>query len=140
MPHPIDTAVWSTFEIVVKRMRFTGHMYHPTLGMPIVIAQMMGSPHTRLLTSECPQPKSGKLWPTGRTTAAAEAHCQKYLLAEMRRAPDRAPKSKTSFLADCQSRFPGLSERGFDRVWANAIFETGAQWAKPGRPKHHRAN
>ena len=26
IPHPIETAVWSTFEIVVKRMMFAGQM------------------------------------------------------------------------------------------------------------------
>jgi hypothetical protein len=34
IPHPIDTAVWSTFEIAVKRKRFAGHVFFPTLGMP----------------------------------------------------------------------------------------------------------
>ena len=27
IPHPIDTAVWSTFEIVVKRKMFFGRIY-----------------------------------------------------------------------------------------------------------------
>jgi hypothetical protein len=47
IPHPIATAVWANFEIVVKPMRFVGH---PSL-MPIVIAQRMGAPQTRLFVT-----------------------------------------------------------------------------------------
>jgi hypothetical protein len=31
-PHPIETALWSTFEIVVKQTMFAGHMVLPTSG------------------------------------------------------------------------------------------------------------
>jgi hypothetical protein len=50
IPHPIETAVWSTFEIVVRRMMFAGHTFLATLGTPVVIAQRMGRPKTRLLS------------------------------------------------------------------------------------------
>jgi hypothetical protein len=52
----------------------------------------------------------------------------------MKRSPDRAPKPKAGFLADCRARFPGLGERGFNRAWAAAIELIGATgWRKPGR-------
>src|SRR6266550_4390251 len=35
IPHPIETAVWSTFEIVVKSRMFTGHIFLPTSGTPV---------------------------------------------------------------------------------------------------------
>ena len=67
-------------------------------------------------------------------TTAAEARCQKYLITEMKLSPDRAPKSKPDMLKDCQARFQGLSERGFERARANAIRLTGAVgWGKVGR-------
>jgi hypothetical protein len=117
LPHPIETAVWSTFEIV----------------------QRMGPPQTRLLSATVPAAKVRKLWPAAKRTAAAEGRCQQYLITEMKRSPDRAPKSKSDLLADCQARFPGLSGRGFERAWANAIRQTDAVgWIKPGPRRRHK--
>jgi hypothetical protein len=138
IPHPIETAVWSTFEIVVRRMVFAGHTFLATLGTAVVIAQRMGRPKTRLLSVTVPAAKVKKLCPAAKQTAAAEARCLEYLATQMRRSLDRAPKSKRDFLADdCQARFPGLSKRGFERAWADAIKLTGAVgWSKAGpRPK-----
>ena len=56
IPHPIETAVWSNFEIVVEPMWFGGH----TSRMPIVIAQRMGAPRTRLLSATVPAAKVRK--------------------------------------------------------------------------------
>ena len=135
IPHPIETAVWSTFEIVVEPMMFVGHMFLPTSGTPVVIAQRMGPPQTQLLSPTVPAAKIRKLWPAAKRTAAAAMRCQEYLLTEMKRSSlGRAPKPKPDFLADCQARFPGLSKRGFERAWANAIRLTGAVgWSKAGR-------
>jgi hypothetical protein len=134
IPHPIETAVWSSFEIVVKWKKFAGHMSLPTSGMPVVIAQRMGPPQTRLFSTTVPAAKVRKLWPAAKRTAAAQTRCQGYLAAEMMRCLDRAPKPKPEFLTDSQARFPGLGRRGFERAWANAIRLTGAVgWAKAGR-------
>ncbi len=134
IPHPIETAVWSTFEIVAKSVIFAGHMFLPTLGTPVVIAQRMGPPKTRLLSATVPAAKVKKLWPAAKQTAAAEAGCREYLATQMKQSLHRAPKSKPDFLADCQAPFPGLSKRGFERAWADAIRLTGAVgWSKAGR-------
>ena len=140
IPYPIETPVWSSFEIVVKTMMFSGHMFLPTSGAPVVIAQRMGSPQTRLLSATVSAAKLRKLWPAAKRTAAAETRCQEYLITEMKRSLDRAPKPKPDFYADCQARFPGLSERGFERARASAIKQTGAVgWGKAGRrPKSSR--
>jgi hypothetical protein len=140
IPHPIETAVWSTFEIVVRRIMFAGHVFFPSLGMPIATAQRMGSPQTRLLDVTVPSRRVKKLSPVAMRTAAAETRCQAYLVAEMQRTPDRAPKPKAAVLADCQFRYPDLSERGFERAWAHAIVATGARWSRGGRPRHHRTS
>ena len=102
IPHPIETAVWSTFEIVAKSVIFAGHMFLPTLGTPVVIAQRMGPPKTRLLSVTVPAAKVKKLWPAPKQTAAAEARCREYLATQMKQSLDRAPKSKADFLADCK--------------------------------------
>jgi hypothetical protein len=134
VPHPIETAAWSNFEIVVEAMMFVDHMFLPTSGTPVVIAQRMGPPQTQLLSPTVPAAKVRKLWPVAKRTAAAETRCQEYLNAEMERSLDRARKPKAEFLADCRFRFPGLSERSFERAWANAIKLTGAVgWSKGGR-------
>ena len=140
IPHPIETAVWSAFEIVVKPMMFLGHMSPPTSGTPVVIVQRMGPPQTRLLSATVPAAKVRKLWPAARASIAAEMRCQAYLVAEMRRSPERQPKSKRNFFADCQARFAGLSERAFERAWANATRATGvAGWGRPGRRSTSRS-
>ena len=54
IPRPIETAVWSTFEIVIESMMFVGHMFLPTSGTPVVIAQRMGPPQTQLLSPTVP--------------------------------------------------------------------------------------
>jgi hypothetical protein len=130
IPHPIETAAWSTFEIVVKPKMFCGH---PS-SMPVVIARRIGLPQTRLLSVTVPKAKLRKLWPAAKQTLAAETRCREYLITQMERSLDRAPKPKSDFLVDCQARFPGLSERGFDRAWADAVKLTGAVgWSKGGR-------
>ena len=134
IPHPIETTVWSTFEIVVKRMMFGGHMFLPTSGTLLVFAHRKGAPQTQLLSATVPAAKLRKLWPAAKRTVAAETRCREYLVTEMKRCLDRAPNPKSDFLADCQARFPGLSKRGFERAWANAIRLTGAVgWGKAGR-------
>jgi hypothetical protein len=134
IPRPIETAVWSTFTIVIKRKSFTDHTFLPSTGAPVVVAQRKGTPRTRLLSTTVSAVKVKKLWPVGRQTAAAEGRCREYLIAEMNGSPDRAPKSKSDLLAVCQARFPGLSKRGFERAWGNAVTQTGAVgWRKAGR-------
>jgi len=131
--HPIDAAEWATLEIVVKRMIFAG----PGLflaQMPIAIARSLDSSHTPLLRVTLPKVKIRKLWPPAKLAAAAETQCREHLVAEMQRYPDRAPRSKPRFLADLQAAFQGLSKRGFNRAWSDAINQTGTLgWRKAGR-------
>jgi hypothetical protein len=110
IPRPIETAVWSTFEIVVKSMIFAGNTFLPTSGTPAVIARRVGLPQTRLLSVTVPAAKVRKLWPAAKQTVAAEARCREYLVTQMKQSLDRAPKPKRDFLADHQARFPGLSK------------------------------
>ena len=134
IPRRIETAIWSTFTIVIKRKTFTHHMFFPSTGAPVVIAQRKGTPRTRLLSTTVSAVKVKKLWPVAKQTAAAEGRCREYLIAEMNGSPDRAPKSKSDLLAVCQACFPGLSKRGFERAWGNAVTQTGAVgWRKAGR-------
>jgi hypothetical protein len=121
IPHPIETAVWSTFEIVVKPKMFPGQMFLTTSGTPVVIVPRMGPPQTRLLSATVPAAKVRKLWPAAKQSIAAEAQCQKYLIIEMKRSPDRAPKSSRDLFEDCHARFQGLGKRGFERARAKAI-------------------
>jgi hypothetical protein len=44
IPHPVETAVWSTFEIVIKPTLYSGHLRLPTSGAPVAIARRMGPP------------------------------------------------------------------------------------------------
>jgi hypothetical protein len=70
--------------------------------------------------------------PPPATTVAAQVECRRWLSNEMRASPDR-PRAKSQVWTDARKRFPKLSKRGFDRAWADAISETGAQkWSKAG--------
>jgi hypothetical protein len=113
---------------------FPGQLFLTTSGA-FVIAQRIGPSQTRLLSATVPAAKVRKLWPAAKQSIAAEAHCQKHLIAEMKRSPDRAPKPSPDLYEDCRTRFPGLSERGYERARAKAIKLTGAGWGKGGRPK-----
>jgi hypothetical protein len=135
IPHPLETVIWSTFEIVVRRIKFA-KMFLPSTGTPIAPARRISSPQTQLLDVTLPAAKVRTLWPATRLNAAAETHCQAYLVTEMNRSPGRAPKSKAQLLKECQARFSGLSERGFERAWGYGIKQTGAVgWGKAGRPR-----
>ena len=114
IPHPIEAAVWSTFEIAARPMMFLGHMSLPTSGTTNVVAQRMGAPQTRLLSATVPGAKVRKLWPAAKRTAAAATRCQEYLLTEIKRSPNRAPKSKADILKDCEERF------GSQQAWLRA--------------------
>src|SRR5439155_25328400 len=70
IPHPIETAIWSTFEVVAKSMIFAGHIFLPTSGTPVVIARRMGPPQTQLLSVKVPAAKVSKLWPAAKQYAA----------------------------------------------------------------------
>lgn len=50
-------------------------------------------------------------------------------MAERDRMTKKAARSKL------QQEFPTLSERSFNRIWADACRETGSGWGMPGRPK-----
>jgi hypothetical protein len=43
--------------------------------------------------------------------------------------------AKEGYLRAAVDKYPGLSERGFERAWARAIEETQARWNLAGRPK-----
>jgi hypothetical protein len=83
------------------------------------------------------------IWPTQQSSSAASTNCRRWLEKLMRGSPREKPKSKADFLGEAQSKFTGLSKREFDRVWSEAVKESGATWSKSGRPAkklNHRAD
>jgi hypothetical protein len=68
-------------------------------------------------------------------TVKAETDCQVWLVSLMTESRQCRPKKKSTYFEVAQKRFPGLSERAFERAWANAIKETGSNWGKAGAPK-----
>jgi hypothetical protein len=58
IPRPLETAIWSTFEIIVKRMMFAGHMHVPTSGGSIVVTYRTGFPQARILSATVPAGKA----------------------------------------------------------------------------------
>jgi hypothetical protein len=66
-----------------------------------------------------------------------ENKCQQWLLELMREFPDRHPDPLPRLAKTAQSRFPGLSERGFHRalLFARKSPVGNSKWGKAGRPK-----
>jgi hypothetical protein len=69
-----------------------------------------------------------------RKSIAANNECLTWLEAEMRASPTASPHPKAHYLGEAKTRF-GVSERQYDRLWAQAKQETGAKW-KAGRRKN----
>jgi hypothetical protein len=72
---------------------------------------------------------------TTRLTAKAESQCYRYLFQLMKENPDHAPAPKPAIEAHCKDEFSGLSQRGFNHQWRQAIAATDAHWSRQGRPR-----
>lgn len=67
-------------------------------------------------------------------TIKDERACESWLTALMKDSSEPTA-SKNKYLADAKKRF-SISERGFTRVWRNAIAASGSiKWSEPGRRK-----
>jgi hypothetical protein len=80
-----------------------------------------------------------KTWPESAQRRApgsskAKGDCWRWLTEMMNEWPNRRPKPKGKLLAEAVTKIPGLTERGFNEAWKEAINGTGARWNKPGRP------
>ncbi len=65
----------------------------------------------------------------------AERHCYRFLLEQMRAAPDRHAMTKDELEKICRRRFR-VTVESFDYCWREAIKASGARWNKQGRPSH----
>ena len=71
--------------------------------------------------------------PRGVGTIAVENGCRLWLINLMKANPNN-PRPKEVIREEAKARFPNLGKRGFDRAWAAAISQTGAEkWSAPGR-------
>ena len=65
-------------------------------------------------------------------TAAAETECRRWLRGLRREGPPKK-SSKREYRIEAQKKWGNkLSDRGFDRAWANAVGDD-PKWTKPGR-------
>ena len=62
-----------------------------------------------------------------------ERACYRYLLEQMRTAPDRPPQRKAEYETFSRHRFR-VTVDSFDYCWREAIKASGARWDQPGRP------
>jgi hypothetical protein len=73
-----------------------------------------------------------------KSKASAVERCTTWLISEMNKSPKHRPKAKNEYLKDAETHFQGLSKRGFEKAWADAISATSANWSAPGRPRSVR--
>jgi hypothetical protein len=89
-------------------------------------------PHSVIPNAEIPSKAERRAAATSGGTAA----CKEWLLAEMAASPDRKPKPKEAYRTEAQARWgTRVSKEAFERAWAVALGETGANWGKAGRPR-----
>ncbi len=62
-----------------------------------------------------------------------ERACYRYLLEQMRAAPDRPPRRKAEYEKFCRKHFR-VTVDSFDYCWREGIKVSGARWDQPGRP------
>lgn len=67
------------------------------------------------------------------TKASSEKQCKAWLEAEMAASPNDPRQLRPEWLKEAKERWPDLSTRAFDRLWAASILKTGASaWSAPG--------
>lgn len=68
----------------------------------------------------------------------AETECKKWLQQEMAEPPEGPRKH---YFDEARQRWPGLSERAFDRAWGGAAASSscGAEWIKAGRKRRKQS-
>jgi hypothetical protein len=67
------------------------------------------------------------------TTVGSANACRLWLVNVIKSRPNN-PSPKETVRQEAKERFPKLGKRGFDRAWAAAIGQTGAEkWSAPGR-------
>jgi hypothetical protein len=72
-------------------------------------------------------------WPRPAPTSSSETGCVRWLLAEIKKSPERRSRPKEQFKTEAQRKFPGLADRQFERAWQKAIGESGATaWSRHG--------
>jgi hypothetical protein len=67
------------------------------------------------------------------TKASSERRCKAWLEAEMAASPGGPRQLRPGWLKEAKERWPDLSGRAFDRLWAASILKTGAAaWSASG--------
>jgi hypothetical protein len=70
-----------------------------------------------------------------KATIRAEKDCERWLQQLMETSPKKRLQEKRNLLPVARARFPGLSERAFERAWLVAAKTAGADaWIKGGAP------
>lgn len=120
----------SATAIRLKRIEVMGLLSDPVWGLPPDYFD--SSDEASPPSEDCHDTKSAEAGTNGRNTIASETRCKEWLINLMRD-DSRPDKSKPEYRDEAKKFFSGLSVRGFDRAWANAMEETGnANWKKPG--------
>jgi hypothetical protein len=128
---------WSEDEVDYHRFEDGRENYTVRWRATMLIRTGQRSQHARSIhavtTADWTKPKRIET----KTSSAKE--CEAWLAAEMTANPKEPKQSRTEWLKEAQRRWPDLSERVFDRLWAGSIQKTGASaWSAPGRRKRSK--
>jgi hypothetical protein len=134
VPHELPAETWAVYHLAVEECN--GLLF-------IVPFRPSGSPDDEAVLLDLRLSREDILhrWPNaqGKTpsrevgTVGAEFRCRLWLTELMKADPDK-PRPKEGLRKEAKSRFPKLGNRGFDRAWAAAVAQSGAdRWSAPGR-------
>lgn len=133
VPRELPAETWEVYQLAIKegnRLFF------------IVPIRPSGSPDDEqaLLDLRLSREDILRRWPNaqGKTpsrevgTVGAEYRCRAWLTDLMKTNPYK-PRPKQALREEAKKRFPNLGNRGFDRAWAAAVAQSGAdRWSAPG--------
>ena len=113
-PEPIAAEVWE--------LAWYPHTIWPVPQEPSIVENRFSKSRSAItgLRLFGPLPSAGDV---------AERNCTDWLRQLVRSGPQK-PGTRSELLDEAQRRFPGLSERGFDRAWKA---EAPEEWKKHGR-------
>ena len=67
-------------------------------------------------------------------TSKSRKLCKKWLIEQMQYSPTERISSKAALFKAAQAKF-GISGRGFNTAWKDAVHLTGSAWSDRGRPR-----
>ena len=108
----------------------------PSHKAEVTVESYVAMPETRALEVDAVQQADARKHDGSKSSNKAERDCKEWLIACAKTYPKKHPNgTKFKVLKVAKSKFPGLSDNGFERVWAEVVRDRDypVDWSKAGR-------